>query len=544
MDCEWGVAQLAATLGREFSYELLAAVTSLDEATLQAELVKLVQGEILYAKGRPPRCIYVFKHALLEDALYNSLIKAQRQQFHRRTAEALETNFPSSVETQPELLARHMTEAGLVDKAIDYWLKAGMRSRARSADIEAIGHLTKGLALFDTLEGSKTQDARGLQFLMALGAAYQAVRGWATDEAVVAFRRARVLCERIGQPPELFAILWGIWGWHLLRGELELCMDQAAEGLEFATAHDVPGMRREALFMPGLTMLYRGDFSGARDHLQQALTVRDDPEQRSFWAVRTGQNSAVTHQCYLFLALWHLGYPDQALRLSEETVALARQIGHPFSLDYALHHCGWLYLQSRLPARLRAVAEEEFAIATEQGFALWHASGMFFQGAGMFQEGDRDHAMPLLEKGLQAWQVTGAKLTLSYQLSTLVEAYTQERRFADAHRALEEGLALVEQTGERCQEAELQRLKGELLLADSTDHATLAEECFHQAIGTARRQQSRAWELRATMNLARLWQRAGRREEALAALATIYATYTEGFTTPDLADAAALLKIL
>jgi predicted ATPase len=242
--------------------------------------------------------------------------------------------------------------------------------------------------------------------------------------------------------------------------------------------------------------------------------------------------------------LWHLGYPDQALRLSDETVALARQIGHPFSLDYSLHHCAWLYLQIRLPVRLRAVAEEESAIAAEQGFALWHASGMFFQGAGRLLPAEREHAMPWLQKGLHAWRVTGAKLTLSYQLSTLVEAYTQEGLFADAHRTLVEGLALVSETGECCYEAELQRLSGELLLAEAAEYARLAEQCFHQAIATARRQQSRAWELRATMSLARLWQREGRREEAQAALAAIYGTYTEGFTTPDLVDAAELLKIL
>jgi predicted ATPase len=544
MDCEREVAQLAATLGREFSYELLAAVTTMDEPTLQAALLKLVQAEILYPKGRPPQCVYVFKHALLEDALYNGLLKSQRQQFHRRTAEALEMQFPSRVKMQPELLARHMTEAGLAEKAIGYWLQAGLQSRERSADIEAIGHLTKGLALFDTLEGSRTQDAQGLRLLMALGAAYQSVRGWATDEAAIAFRRARELCQRIGQPSELFPILWGIWGWHLLRGELALCLELAAEALQFATAQGDPGMRMEALFMPGLTMLYRGDFSSARDHLRQALALGDDPEQHRIWAVHTGQNSAVTQRCYLFLALWHLGYPDQALRLSEETVALAREIGHPFSLDYSLHHCCWLYLQSRLPTRLKAVAEEETAIAAEQGFALWNASGMFFQGAGMFLLGELDRAMPMLQKGFNAWQVTGAKLTLSYQLSTLVEAYTRQGRLADAHRALDECFALIEETGERCQEAELQRLKGELLLVDAGDQSGLAEACFHQAIETARRQQSRAWELRATMSLARLWQREGRREEARLALAAIYGTYTEGFTTPDLADAAALLKIL
>ena len=224
MEGEREVAQLAAVLGREFSHELLAAVAALDEATLQAELAKLAQAEILYPKGRPPRCTYIFKHALLEDALYNALVKGKRQQFHRRIAEVLEARFPQTVETQPELLAHHFTEAGLTEKAVGYWLKAGLRSRERAADSEAIGHLTKGLALLETLEETREHDGQKLRILTTLGPAYIAVRGYAAPEVGPILLRARELCQRIGDEPQLFGIMLGKWEWHLVRGDLRPCV--------------------------------------------------------------------------------------------------------------------------------------------------------------------------------------------------------------------------------------------------------------------------------------------------------------------------------
>jgi len=230
------------------------------------------------------------------------------------------------------------------------------------------------------------------------------------------------------------------------------------------------------------------------------------------------------------------------LQANREAVELARQIDHPFSLAYALHYTGWLCQNCRLGAEVQAAAEEEFRIATEQGFALWHATGTFYRGAGLVQQGKPEEGLPLLVKGLAGYRASGAELTLPFQLSTLGEAYTQAGRFKDARRTLDEGLALTEKHDERCQEAELYRQKGEWFLAESPAQVGAAEDCFRQAIDTARRQQSRAWELRATMSLARLWQRQGRRDEARAALAAVYSTFTEGFTTPDLVDAAAQLN--
>ncbi len=228
MEGDRDLAQLAATLGREFSYEVLAAVAGDLEVTLQAELAKLVQAEILYPKGPPPRCTYIFKHALLEDALYNALVKSKRQQFHRRIAAVLEERFPQTAETQPELLGHHFTEAGLTEKAIGYWLKAGLRSRERAADCEAIGHLTKGLALLETLEETREHDEQKLKILTTLAPAYIAVRGYAAPEVGPILHRARELCQRIGDERQQFGIMLGNWEWHLVRGDLRPAFDLAA----------------------------------------------------------------------------------------------------------------------------------------------------------------------------------------------------------------------------------------------------------------------------------------------------------------------------
>jgi class 3 adenylate cyclase/predicted ATPase len=537
------MVQLAAALGREFSYELLAAVAPVEEPTLQAELAKLVQAEVLYSKGRPPRCQYTFKHALIEDAAYNSLVKVKRQQFHRRIAEVLEARFPQTVETQPELLAHHFTEAGVAETGVGYWLKAGRRSRARSADSEAIGHLTKGLALLGTLKESRERDGRELEFLTTLGPAYIAARGYAAPEVGPILRRARELCRRIGDDRQLLGIMLGMWEWHIVRGDLRLCVDLAADGMALAEPLNDPGVWMEALFMPGVTMFYRGQFAGARACYEKAIACYDDRERTQSWAAHTGHNAGVTHRCYLALTLWHLGLADQALQVDRESRELARSVGHAFTLGHAIDFSACLYQFCRLGAETQAAGEEETAIAAQQGFPLWHACGTLHKAAGLLLQGRREEALPLLLKGLNAFRATGAGVRVPYYLGILGDACTQAGRFKDALQAFNEALAIAERNDDRFQEAELHRLKGELLLAESSDQAA-AEACFQQALAAAVRQQTKAWELRAATSLARLWRRQGRRDEARAAIAAVYDTFTEGFTTPDLVDAKALLDSL
>jgi class 3 adenylate cyclase/predicted ATPase len=542
-------AQLAAVLGREFGYDLLSAVATVDDAALQADLASLVKAQILYQKGRPPRCTYIFKHALLEDALYNALVKGKRQQFHNRIVDVLEERFPETALTQPDLLAHHATEAGLTEKAIGYWLKAGLRSRERSAEVEAIGHLTKGLALLrtievSTIEATPERDVLELQFVTTLGPAYIAVRGYAAPEVGPVLLRARELCQRIGDRQQLFGIMLGMWEWRLVRGDLRLSVDLAADGMALAESLNDPGMKMEALFMRGVTMFYRAQFEGARVCYERAISAYDDRERTKFWTAYSGHNAGVTHRGYLALTLWHLGYPDQAAKVDREARELARTIGHVYSLGHAVDFTAFFYHYCRLATEVEAAADEEMTIGTEQGFQLWRALATLHKGAALLLNRRHADALPILLKGFEAFRATGAEVRIPSYLGLLGDAYTQSARFDDAHAALNEGLAVVEKNDDRCHEAELCRLQGELVLAESPDQAGAAEVWLSKAIDTARLQRSRAWELRATMSLARLWERQGRRADARAALATVYGAFTEGFTTPDLVDAAALLEVL
>ncbi|MEZ0256725.1 MAG: SpoIIE family protein phosphatase [Chthoniobacter sp.] len=537
------VVQFAVTLGREFHYDLLAAMVSVDEPTLQAELSKLTTAEILHSKGQPPRCTYQFKHALLEEALRASTEETQRRQFHRQAGEVMEQRFPLSAETQPELLAHHFTEAGVLQKAVQYWLEAGRRSHDRFANVEAISHLKRGLELLQLLDDSPTRDALELDLLGPLGTSYIAARGYAAPEVGPVFHRARELAERVGQPIQAFTMMRGHFAYHIVRGDFRLCTELAGRAVEFARLVHDPGIMMEALFLQGLTLLYRGDFVGAHDCCAQALAEYDDRERTAFWALRTGEDSGVAHRCYLALALWHTGSPAHALEANREARELARSLLHPFSLEYALHHTGWLHQHCRLGAATQAAGEEEMRIATEQGFLFWHASGTLYSAAGRLLRGRLEEGLQMLQKGLEAYRATGAGLGLTYYLGILGEALMQAGRFDEARLSLQEALGFVEKNDERFHEAELHRLCGELHLAAANEEAA-AEGKFQRAITIAREQRSRAWELRATMSLARLWHRQGRRHEASTALNSAVEGFVDGFDTPDLADATALLREL
>jgi predicted ATPase len=425
-----------------------------------------------------------------------------------------------------------------------YWLKAGLRSRERAAESEAIGHFTKGLALLDTTQESREHDEQRLKILTALVPAHIAVRGYAAPEVGPILHRANELCQRIGDELQQFGIMLGNWEWHLVRGDLRHSVGLAADGMTLAERLNDPGMLMEALFMRGATMFYRAQFADARVCFERALASYDDRERTRSWATHSGHNAGVTHRCYLALVLWHLGYPDQALRLDRETRELARTIGHAFSTGHAVDFTAFLSHYCRLGAETRAAADEELALATDQGFQLWHACGTLHKGAGMLLQGRPQEALAVLLKGFSAFRATGAEVRVPAYLGTLGDAYTRSARFEDARKALNEALEVAEKNDNRCHEAELHRLKGELLLAESPEQVPAAEGAFRRSIETAQVQGSKGWELRATISLARLWQRQGRRDDAHVALAAIYNSYTEGLMTPDLVEATELLESL
>jgi len=541
MEGEREVAQLAATLGREFSYELLAAVAGMDEAGLQEELAKLVQAEILYAKGKPPSGSYIFKHALLEDAMYNSLVKGTRRQLHQRVAETLESRFPQTVATQPELVGHHFTEANIAEKAAAYWLKAGLRSRDRFANVEAISHLSSGVAAIRTLPESFERDARELELLNLLAAAYQSARGYSAVEVFPIFDRARELCRRSEKPDQIFMMMWGNWASHIVGGEFRLCTDLASELLKLAEDRNDRGSIMEALYAQGATRYYRGDFTGAYESCSRAIDEFEDQERTKAWAALTHHNSSIMHRCYIAMSLWHLGYPERARNTIREAADMAREQSQPFGLCIALHQEGWFFSDCRFGKEAQSVGSEEFEVASKHGFPMWAATGRIWKGAGLMRQGLTEEALPLLLQGLESYRATGSAISLSHYLCLQGEACLRAGKFAQAHQALREGLAVAEQNDERYQHAELQRLMGELHFTERSD-AAAAAECFHAAIGIARTQRSRAWELRAIQSLARLWRKQGRHVESRTLLAPIYAAFTEGFTMPDLVDAKTLLE--
>jgi predicted ATPase len=308
------------------------------------------------------------------------------------------------VETRPELLAHHFTEAGLTEQAIGYCLKAGIRSQKRFANVEAIGHLTKGLALVGTLAESPDRDAQELPFLNPLGTAYIAARGYTVPEVAPIFSRARELCGRIGEPTQTFATMWGVCAFHGTRGDLRLSMELSKEAMVLAERLNDPGIVMEALFVRGIILFLHADFDAARVCHARALADYDDRARTKFWASHTGQDAGVTHRCFLALALWHLGYPDQALQINREMCDLARALGHPFSLAYAQCCSAWLYYDYRLGTEAEAAGDEQLRIAAEQSFPWWHANGTLFKAGGMLLQGRLDDARSVLGEALNVYQ--------------------------------------------------------------------------------------------------------------------------------------------
>jgi class 3 adenylate cyclase/predicted ATPase len=533
------VVQLVAALGRDFSDELLRSVSTLDEASLRAELAKLVDAEVLIQKGQPPNCSYTFKHALIQDAAYLSMLKSKRQQCHQRIAEGLEARFPETASVQPELLAHHFTEAGLTRPAIDYWLKAGLRSQDKSANREAIDHFTRGLQLVGTLDEGHERDRLELEFQVHLGAALVSTRGYAAPEVGPVYDRAHALSQKIGDARRRFHVLYGLWGWHLVRDELEYSRQLSDETMELARTLADPGILMEAYHLPANTLYYLGEFKGALDACEQGFTLYDR-ERCMQYARVVGQNSGVTLQSYWSLALWNLGYPDQALARSRSAVALAKELGHPFSMCYALHFAAWLHHYARLGQEAQAYADAEHRLATEQGFAFWKATGLLFGGAGLLLQGKIEEAVQRVGQGLEGFRATGAQLSLSYYNSFLAETQRHSGRLDDAFQTVEDALGIVAKTHNRYYHAELLRLKGELLLERCGDMGG-AESCFTQSLAVARSQAAKSWELRTAMSLTRLWRQQGKRQQAQELLAPIYGWFTEGFATPDLIDAKALV---
>jgi TOMM system kinase/cyclase fusion protein len=537
------VAQLGATLGREFPYELIRAISPLDETTLQDRLSQLVEAELLYRRGLPSQVTYLFKHALIQEAAYQSLLKHTRQQYHQRIAQVLAARFPDTAEIQPELLAHHFMEAGLNGPAIEYWQRAGQRAIERSAYVEAIGHLTEGLELLNTLPDAPDRTQLELTLQIAKSVPLIATKGYGVPEVEHAYARARELCRQVGETTQLFPVLRGLSAFYIARAELQTARELAEQLRRLAQSAQDPVMLVEAYSMLGTTLFNVGEVAPARVQLEQGIALYDPQQHRAHTFLYGGADPGVVCFIYMMPVLWLLGYPDQALTSSHEPFPLAQELSHPFSLAYALDFAALLHQLRQEGQVAQERAEAAMTLSTEQGFPLWLAIGMILRGGTLAEQGQGTEGMAQMRQGLAVFQATGVEAGKPYFLALLAKAYGRGQA-EEGLSVLDEALAAVQKTGERWWEAELYRLKGELVLAASAEDYAEAEAYFDHAIDIARRQQAKSLELRAAMSLSRLWQQQGKQAQAYDQLAPIYSWFTEGFDTADLQEAKALLKAL
>jgi predicted ATPase len=545
------VVQLGATLGREFSYELLQAVVPLNKVPLDTALAKLVEAEILYQRGVGQHTRYFFKHALIQDTAYQSLLKSTRQQYHRQIAQVLEARFPEIRETQPELLAYHYTEAGLTGRAILYWQKAGERASQHSANMEAISHFRKELALLKNLPETLERTQHELTVQITLGAPLIATKGYAASEVGATFARARELCQQLGQTSQLVPVLWGLFVFYLVRGEIQAAHELAERLLGLAQSSKEPESLLWAHHSAGASTLWLGEFTRAREHQEHGIALYA-PQQHQSHAFLYGHDPGMACLSYASIALWLLGFPDQARRRSEEALALARRLAHPNSLAYALDFAALLSQFLREGQRVQELADDAMTLTSEQKIPFWLAWGVMLQGWALGEQGQAE-GLVQLRQGLAAYQATGAGVLHMYFLALLAEAYGKQRQPEQGLMLVAEALVETDRTESRFYEAELYRLKGELILQSNGQNSpslvrnleTEVEECFRKAIEIARRQSAKSLELRAVMSLAKLWQQQqGKVKEAHQLLSEIYGWFTEGFDTKDLQEAKALLEEL
>ena len=537
------VAQLGAVLGRTFSYELLQVVTPLDAASLQQALARMVDAELLYQRGVPPQATYLFKHALIQEAAYQSLLKSTRQKFHQQIAEVLETQLPTSVETQPELVAQHYTAAGCAEQAVVYWQRAGQQASDRSANQEAISHFTTGIELLTTLPETPERTQQALTLHLALGAALQMAKGQAAPEVEHAYTQAYALCQQVGETPERVRVLFGLWRFSLVRAQLHTARERGETLLRLAQQTRDPALAVAAHYALGVTWFYLGALPAARQHLEEAR-ARYTPDQRRAPVLRMGNDLGVGCRQFAALTFWLLGYPAQALARLQEALALAHELSHPYSLAFVRCWAAMVYQWRRDVPAVHEQAEAAVTLSTDQGFPQWASQGTSLRGWALVLQGQGEEGLAQVHQGLAAVRAIGTALFVPYSCALLADVSDHLGHPEDGLQALAEAHTLVEQQENRWWEAEVCRLRGVLLLRQPGTPQEEAETWLQRALDVARRQEAKSLELRAAMSLARLWQQQGKRTEAYDLLVPIYGWFTEGFDTADLQRARALLDAL
>jgi predicted ATPase len=571
-----------AVIGRQFPLSLVRKVVPQPEEELYRLLSSLQSKEFLYEQPTFPEPDYIFKHALTQEVAYGTVLQDKRKALHERTAQAIESLFHDKLEDHYTELAHHYSRSGNTQRAVKYLHLAGQQAAQRFANEEAIHHLTTALELLQALPDTLERARQELLLQTSLGPVWMFTKGWGGPEVEQIYTRARELCQQVGDTPQLFRVLWGLWMFYAVRSESQVAQELAEQLLRLAQSAQNPLFLLPAYFALGWTLLWRGEGTVGLAHLEQGIALYDPQEHRFLGSVY-GQHPTVSSLGSRALALGLLGYPDQALKGSQETLALAQDVAHPNSLSYALCIAAVLHLFRREGKAAQGQAEAVIALSEEHGFPQWLASGIACRGAALSAQGQEEEGITQIRQGLAALQAAGANFTVPQFLALLAEAYGKAGQPEEGLTALTEALNFVDKTGERLYEAELYRLKGTLTLQSraslaqvqdksetsqdksevpNTQHPTPstqeAEACFLKAIEIARKQQAKSLELRAVMSLVRLRQQQAMQhasrttqheartmlDAARNMLSEIYHWFTEGFDTKDLQEAKALLEEL
>ena len=544
------LAQVGAAIGREFSHFLLTAVVRKPEMELQTALDRLIGAGLLLQQGGAPSATYLFKHALVRDAAYSTLLREPRRALHARIAETLESQFADICENQPELLARHCTEAGLIEKAAALWGKAGLRSAQRSALVEASEQLRRALDQIATLTATPALRREEIKLQVALITPFLHVSGYAAPETRAAVERARLLIEQaeaLGEPPEdpllLFSVLYGFWVANLVAFNGDVMRQLAAQFLALADKQTATGALMMGHRLMGLSLLHTGDLVNGGAHLNRAITLYDPAEHRPL-ATRFGQDIGAATLSWKSLACWLLGYPQTALADAEQALKVAREMGHSATLMYVLNFSAWTNIFCGNYAVANALVDEFSALKDKTGSLFWGAWGMMQRGFLMALTGKAPDAVQTITSGLTAMRATGTTMWMPLWLSYLTRANAEIGQFDDVRRGIGEAIVAVEAAKERWCEAEVNRIAGEIALLSPKPDLAKAEAYFERALAVAREQEAKSWELRAAMSMARLWRDQGRRQQARDILAPVYGWFTEGFGALDLKRAKAMLDEL
>jgi class 3 adenylate cyclase/predicted ATPase len=541
------LAQIAAAIGREFSHPLLASVVRQPEAALESALNRLVVAGLLFRRDEPPHATYLFKHALVQDAAYGTLLREARRALHARIAETIESEFADIAENRPELLARHWTDAGVIEKAAFLWGKAGQRSLGRSALVEAAEQLRRALNQIATLPSTPVLRGEQIKLQIALVNALMHVKGYAAPEPKAAVEQARQFIERaeaLGESPEdpllLFSALYGVWAASYVAFNGDVTRELASQFAAIAKKQDqiAPLMIGHRLMASSLMLT--GEIAQAREHFNQALAFYDPAKHRPL-ATRFGQDVGVSIFVYRAMAQWMLGYPDTALADANHALEDARAGGQAGTLMYAQFHTSLTNVLCANYAAATAQSDEVVRLADEKNAAIWKALATMQKGCVLALSGKASEGIQTITSGIATYKSTGSRVYLPIFLAHLARAYVEVGQFDDAWYCIGEALTAVETTKERWYEAEINRISGEVALKLPQFGAAQAQKYFERALTIARAQHAKSWELRAAMSVARFWRDQGMRERAKAVLAPVCGWFTEGFETHDLKQAKALL---